>query len=65
MSKWLFIILSTAIQSASPAIVENVRQLMQEMVDKAKKTDNPWDDVICDLLQLIVGKPGSNTQPNE
>ena len=59
MNKWLFTILRGALDAASPEIVENLRQLVQEMVVKAKATPNPWDDVFTGLLQLIVGKPGA------
>ena len=65
MNKWLFIILAKAIAAASPQIVENIRQLMQEMVDKAAKTENPWDDVICELMQTIVGKPGAKVEEHD
>ena len=59
MNTWLFTILRKALDMASPAIVENLRQLVAEMVAKAEETPNPWDDVFCGLLQLIVGKPGA------
>lgn len=65
MNQWLFIILGKAIECASPAIVENLRQLVQEMVDKAAKTDSPWDDVLCGLVQMVVGKPGSKVDSPE
>lgn len=59
-NKWLFTILAQAQGLASPAIIENIRQLIQEMVDKAEKTPNPWDDVICGLIQSLVGKPNDS-----
>jgi hypothetical protein len=42
---------------ASPEIVKMIRKSVQDMVDKARETDNPWDDIFAELLQLIVGKP--------
>ncbi len=65
MNKWLWTILRGALEKATPAILENLRQLVQEMVEKAKKTPNPWDDVFCGLLQMIVGKPGARIEASD
>jgi len=62
MNKWIFLILGKALEAASPSIVENLREAIQGMVTTAATTPNPWDDVFCGLLQLIVGKPGSSTK---
>ena len=65
MEKWLVTILKQAILMASPAILENFRKSIQEMVEHAATTDNPWDDIFAWILQMIVGKPGSTTEPDE
>ena len=65
MEKWLVTILKQAILMASPAILENFRKSIQEMVEHAATTDNPRDDIFAWILQMIVGKPGSTTEPDE
>jgi hypothetical protein len=62
VSKLLFTVLTKALAMASPEICEGIRQFVQEMVERAEKTPNPWDDVFCDLLQGVVGKPGAKRQ---
>ena len=59
MNKFLLMIISQALGAASPAIVASIRQMVQDMVERAAETENPWDDLICGLLQTLVGKPGS------
>jgi len=58
MNKWLFTILRTALDLASPEIIKGIKEGVDAMVTRAKSTPNPWDDVITGLLQMIVGKPG-------
>ncbi len=65
LSKLLLTILTKALSLATPEISEGIRQLVAEMVERAEKTPNPWDDVFCDLLQGIVGKPGDRLSPAE
>ena len=64
MQKWLFVILSRAVAMASPQIIGDIRRLVAEMVARAEATPNPWDDIICGLLQTIVGKPGDSVHEN-
>lgn len=60
MNKFLLAIIARAVAAASPEILENLRQLVQEMVAKAETTENPWDDIICGMVQMLVGKPGDS-----
>jgi len=55
--KFIWQMLSNCLAAASPEIVEGIRKSVQEMVEKAKKTPNPWDDMFTQLLQNIVGRP--------
>lgn len=57
MNKWLLLMLRQALKLASPAILDNLREMVQDMCEKAEKTENPWDDILCDFLQTIVGTP--------
>lgn len=59
-SKWMFSLLKHAVKMGTPDIVRNIQESVQEQVVKAEATPNPWDDIICWVLQLIVGKPGAS-----
>jgi len=65
MEKWLATLIKQALKLASPAVVKNLREAIQKMVDHAETTENPWDDIIAFLLQMIVGKPGDTTETDE
>ena len=65
MDKWVLVVILKALASASPRIVAALRQMVQELVDRASETENPWDDVLTELLQTIVGKPGDVTEDGE
>ena len=45
-------------KAASPEIINNFQLMVQEILDRAKATENPWDDIFAMLLQMAVGKPG-------
>jgi type IV secretory pathway VirB2 component (pilin) len=63
VEKWLVTILGKAKEMASASVMGNIRTSVQEMVDHAATTDNPWDDIFAWILQMIVGKPGDTTKP--
>jgi len=65
ISKLLMNVLVKSLSLATPQIGEGIRQLVEEMRVRAEATPNPWDDVFCDLLQGIVGKPGDVKSPAE
>jgi hypothetical protein len=65
MEKWIFTILRHALQMASPKIIEDLRRLVADMMDRAEKTPNPWDDIIIGMIQMIVGKPGEMQRIDE
>ena len=55
--KFLWTMLGNCMSAATPEIVENIRRAIDQMVQKAKLTPNPWDDMLAGLLQNIVGQP--------
>ncbi|KKN18852.1 hypothetical protein LCGC14_0951610 [marine sediment metagenome] len=65
MERWLITILANAKKMASPAILENIRESVQQMVNHAKTTENPWDDIFAWIMQMIVGKHGESTDKDE
>lgn len=58
MNRFLLMLVQQALKNASPVIVSSIRQMVEEMVQRAAETPNPWDDIIVGLLQMLVGKPG-------
>ncbi|MCK4958173.1 MAG: hypothetical protein KAT00_02210 [Planctomycetes bacterium] len=62
MEKFMLMLVRKALESASPQIIASIRAMVQEMVERAEKTENPWDDIVCGLLQMVVGKPGSRVE---
>jgi len=64
MNKWISNIITLIISVASPALVQELRITIANLLEKAKQTPNPWDDALYYFLQLLVGKPG-DTVPDE
>jgi len=52
-------ILKLILASATPDIIEQLRKVVAEFKASADKTPNPYDDMLADFLQAIVGKPKS------
>jgi len=48
-------VLGTIIKLVSPEIRDLVAQLIQEGYNKAKATDNPWDDFLFKVLATLLG----------
>ena len=49
-------------KQASPQVLAQSQASVQELVDNAQTTANPFDDFFAMMLQLIVGKPGETPQ---
>jgi hypothetical protein len=57
MSKWLIPLIQQFIVMMSPHLIAEIQKSVNEWVQKAKETENPWDDILPGLLQAIIGKP--------
>jgi len=55
-------IVKTIMKAATPEIIENLRLMVQEIVDRAKATPNPWDDIFAGIVQSVIGKPGDKIE---
>lgn len=42
---------------ATPEIAAELKRFARDFREKAKKTENPWDDVAADLLCFVLGVP--------
>ncbi len=50
-------ILKLILRNATPNIIEQIRQLVADFKAKTDETPNPYDDMLADFLQAIVGEP--------
>ncbi len=61
MNEWILRLIALIVGVASPEIRKMLEQWLNQLEAQAKKTANPWDDVLVALLKtLILGdnKPG-------
>ncbi len=49
-------IVTDALGKATPAVVEAARDAVASMRAKAEATPNPWDNVLVDTLEKLLGK---------
>jgi len=47
-------VVSNVIDKATPAIRQDIVNLVDSIDEKAKQTPNPFDDVLVDLLRAIL-----------
>lgn len=57
MKKWLWKLIQLVLSVASPEIRKMCCEMLKEMEAKAAATDNPWDDVLVQLLQTVLDCP--------
>jgi len=57
MNKWLWRLLELILVQASPTIREHLCTLLSDLEQKAKETDNDWDNVLVGLLQIFLNCP--------
>ena len=57
MNKWLLILLERLVTVASPHIRDALCIMLRDMEQQAKETDNPWDDILVGILQVILACP--------
>lgn len=57
MDVWIFKLIALVIGVVTPEIRTGVTELLDKLEEKAKKTANPWDDILVAMLkQIITGK---------
>lgn len=57
MKKWLWKLLELLLIQASPQIREQLCVLLSDLEQKAKETDNPWDDILVGILKTVLACP--------
>jgi len=55
MNKILAKLLPVILTVVSPEIKKAIQEFASKLAVDAKKTPNPWDDVLAAILQSIVG----------
>lgn len=57
MNAWLFRLISLVVTVMSPEIKAQLKTWLDQMREDAKKTKNPWDDLLVGLLRsLLLGE---------
>ena len=54
MSNWLFRLLMLVLAALSGPLREELVKFAKEFREKARKTENPWDDVVADILCWLL-----------
>jgi hypothetical protein len=55
MDKWLAVLVRLVLERISPEIAALIKQSLQEAKKKAAETDNPFDDILVDILIWVTG----------
>jgi len=57
MNVWIFGLIKLVIGVVSPEIRTGAETLLNKLEEQAKKTPNPWDDMLVAMLrQIMTGK---------
>lgn len=63
MNEWLLKLIGLIFSVASPELRKGLEEWLTALEVQAKKTSNPWDDILVGLLKtLLLGKQ-SNADP--
>ncbi|GAI95016.1 unnamed protein product [marine sediment metagenome] len=54
MNEWIARLLGLVITVISPELKKEIENLITILEEKAKKTVNPWDDILVGLLKSIL-----------
>lgn len=49
------LVLAQLLGAVTPVLLSSVKGFAVTFRDKARKTDNPWDDVLADLILGLLG----------
>lgn len=54
MEKWLWRLISLVIPVVTPALRDMLKELLNKLEESAKKTENPYDDILVEMLKAIT-----------
>lgn len=53
MNKWIFNLITMVVTVMSPELRKGLESVVNELETQAKKTANPWDDILVGLLKTL------------
>jgi len=57
MNEWILRLIGMIFSVASPELRKGIEEWLNNLDAQAKKTSNPWDDILVGLLKtLLLGK---------
>lgn len=57
MNQWILRLITMVVSVATPEIRKGLEDVINGLETQAKKTPNPWDDILVGLLKtLLLGK---------
>lgn len=54
MNKWLLQLITMVVTVMSPELREGLEKVLNGFEAQAKKTANPWDDILIGLLKSLL-----------
>lgn len=54
MNTWLFRLIALVVTVMSPELRKRLVEMLTDLETQAKKTANPWDDMLVDLLKTLL-----------
>lgn len=54
MDKWIWKLISLVIPVVTPALRDMLAEFLGKLEESAKKTPNPYDDILVDMLKAIT-----------
>jgi len=54
MNEWILRLVGLIVGVASPELRAMLDQWLEQLDDQAKKTPNPWDDILVGMLKSIL-----------
>jgi len=54
MSNWMLTLITLVVSVLSPELRKNLETMLNNLEESAKKTANPWDDILVSLLKNVL-----------
>ena len=54
MNEWILRLIGLVVNVASPELRKLIEQWLTNLESQAKKTANPWDDVLVAMLKTVL-----------
>jgi len=54
MNEWILRLIGLVVTVASPELQKALEQWLGQLEEQAKKTANPWDDILVGMLKTLL-----------